>query len=181
MNRLELYHLHYQLTAEALKLMRVKNQDYGANDDPFRNFRRHGLLGMLVRLSDKLARLETFNDTGKLAVVNESVHDCVLDIINYAVLIEGWIIDDANRKGSTYGDAAGDGRPRSLSPEPGASFSHIDRGTGGSGQGHAGDDSIATAVANARAGQATVERRTGASSSSSKHVDNKSRLGGKGR
>lgn len=110
MNRQELFDAHADLTRDALSLMRLKNRDYGENDDPFRNFRRWGLLGILVRLGDKLARLETFVQTGTLAVQSENVHDCVLDIINYAVLFEGYHVD--SRRGRT-GDSeiAGSTRP----------------------------------------------------------------------
>lgn len=103
MNRGQLLGLHAKLTDDARKLMVVKNQDYGTGDDPFRNFRRRGLLGILVRMEDKLARLETFVERGDLKVVDEQVRDTVIDIINYAVLFEGYN-DDANGKGSDHGN-----------------------------------------------------------------------------
>lgn len=69
--------------------MEKKNQDYGANHDPFRNFREFGLLGILVRLSDKLARIRTFTERGELSVKDESVTDTIRDGINYLILFEG--------------------------------------------------------------------------------------------
>lgn len=98
MKRAELLRRHKQLSAKALSLMKVKNQDYGANEDPFRNFRRHGLYGITVRLSDKLARLDNFIERGKFSVKDESLIDSCLDIINYAVLFAAMNEDLSCRK-----------------------------------------------------------------------------------
>lgn len=113
LDRALLFDMHKGLTHAALELMKVKNRDYGENDDPFRNFRRWGLLGILVRLGDKLARLETFVERGDLKVVDEQVRDTVLDIINYAVLFEGYH-EDANRTGSTSRNSPGPGPARPV-------------------------------------------------------------------
>src|SRR5207249_10854744 len=89
---------------DARKLIVVKNADYsGVDGDPFRNFRRWGLLGIIVRLTDKVTRLETFVDRGDLQVKSEKVRDTVIDIINYAILFEGYNCD-ANRTRSDDGD-----------------------------------------------------------------------------
>lgn len=93
MTREELLSLHDSLCKEAKALMVKKNQDYGANSDPFRNFRAFGSLGILVRMSDKLARLQSYLENGKFAVEDEGVKDTVRDIINYAILFEGLLED----------------------------------------------------------------------------------------
>ena len=67
--------------------MESKNQDYGADADPFRNFRSFQELGILVRLSDKLSRLRTYIERGDFKVQDESVKDTALDAINYVVLL----------------------------------------------------------------------------------------------
>ena len=86
-----LLELHKKLTDESRELMAVKNQDYGAKDvDPFRNFRMFGRLGILVRMSDKLARLRTFLERGEFSVKDEGVVDTIRDIINYAVIFEAY-------------------------------------------------------------------------------------------
>jgi len=90
MNRKQLYYHHDKLCANAKALMQDKNADYGENDDPFRNFREFGQLGILVRLSDKLARLRTWVERGVYQVKSEKVEDVVLDVINYAVLFSGY-------------------------------------------------------------------------------------------
>ena len=88
--RENLYSLHRDLTEQALEIMKAKNADYSSADDPYRNFREFGQLGILVRLSDKLARLRTFSERGELSVKDESVRDTVLDAINYLILFEGF-------------------------------------------------------------------------------------------
>lgn len=82
---------------DAKALMQMKNQDYGANHDPFRNFREFGLFGILVRLSDKMARIRTFLERGELSVKDESVTDTIRDGINYLILFEGLRRDEAGK------------------------------------------------------------------------------------
>jgi len=106
LTRTDLYLMHETLTREALNLMRAKNSDYAAADDPFKNFRRHGLYGIVVRLSDKLARLENYVKTGQLTVKDESVRDTVLDLINYSILFAGLALEEKNAA-----RAAGSGGP----------------------------------------------------------------------
>ncbi len=84
--REQLLACHHYLTDKAVQLMNAKNIDYASSDDPFRNFRMFGGLGIIVRMSDKLARLRTFEENGNFAVKSESVEDVCLDLINYAVL-----------------------------------------------------------------------------------------------
>jgi hypothetical protein len=67
-----------------------KAYDYGSNNDPLGNFsqaRRFGVspfVGIMIRLNDKVTRVENFINKGNL--MNESVHDALLDIANYALL-----------------------------------------------------------------------------------------------
>ena len=92
----QLFELHSRLTEEARKLMERKNADYSsASRDPFANFRMSGLLhvppaiGAMLRMQDKMARLLSFIERGNLAVSEESWHDCVVDLINYSVILHG--------------------------------------------------------------------------------------------
>jgi len=96
MTRDELLAEHRSLSDRARQLMELKNRDYGTSSDPFRNFRWFGRAGILVRLSDKLARLRTFEERGLLNVRSESVEDTVLDILNYAVLYFGMYIEECS-------------------------------------------------------------------------------------
>ena len=81
-----LVEIHEQITENALQTMQKKNMDYAHDSDVFRNFRFFGLLGVLVRMSDKLARLRTFEERGTFSVADESVRDTIEDLINYAVI-----------------------------------------------------------------------------------------------
>ena len=75
--------------------MKVKSQDYASGDDPFLNFRASELfgvdpvLGILLRVLDKLQRVRTFAVTGNLSVKTEPVDDAIEDVINYMILIKG--------------------------------------------------------------------------------------------
>lgn len=97
--RIKLTNLHRNLTERALELMNAKNQHYASSTDPFRNFRQFGLLGILVRLSDKLSRLRTFEEAQTQPVGDEHIEDTILDTINYAVLyIAMWRQLDSEKK-----------------------------------------------------------------------------------
>lgn len=99
MNREELFKHHAEICTKALELMKKKNHDYAGNsgETPFANFERCEAMGIctteagfLVRLTDKLSRLSTFTNAGKLTVDNESYEDAIIDIINYCVLFSSY-------------------------------------------------------------------------------------------
>ena len=79
---------------DALKEMhRRKSQDYGCprGTDPLANIRNGAAFvgiepwkGAMVRLSDKVTRLATFNRTGSLT--HEGVEDTLLDLAAYSLL-----------------------------------------------------------------------------------------------
>jgi hypothetical protein len=85
-SREELLNLHKNVTEKARQVMTAKNQDYAHEGDVFRNFRYFGGLGILVRLSDKLARLRSFEENGTFAVADEKLEDTVIDAINYSLI-----------------------------------------------------------------------------------------------
>ena len=86
----DLIGLHEEVCNSARELIFRKNKDYGANTDLFRNLRRHGRYGICVRLSDKLARLESFVENNGHEIAEETLKDTVEDIINYAILYLGY-------------------------------------------------------------------------------------------
>jgi deoxyadenosine/deoxycytidine kinase len=61
-----------------------KNADYGNNFH--KRFERWGFLTALLRLSDKMERLENIYEKGEIQVKDESVEDTLLDLANYAVM-----------------------------------------------------------------------------------------------
>ena len=102
MTRQELLDFHKAFCARGLEIMAKKNNDYAGSSGttPFANFESTELLGIttvekgfLVRIVDKIKRLITFSNDGKLAVTNESADDACLDILNYCVLLAAYIMD----------------------------------------------------------------------------------------
>lgn len=61
-----------------------KNADYGNNFH--KRFKRWGFITALLRLSDKMERLENIYEKGQIEVKDESVEDTLLDLANYAVM-----------------------------------------------------------------------------------------------
>jgi hypothetical protein len=97
-----LFRIHKELNDKGLSVMESKNHDYrGGTDDPYANFNGsksleiHPVVGMLLRMQDKMMRIKTFVEKGELQVKGEGVEDAILDIRNYAVLIAGWIEENA--------------------------------------------------------------------------------------
>lgn len=100
-----LLQMQQEVFKQCTDIMERKNHDYaGAKpgaDDPFRNLKmctRLGITdtprGILVRLSDKYARLIAFMDNdGILKVQDEKLVDTIVDSINYHVLLLGVIRD----------------------------------------------------------------------------------------
>lgn len=65
---------------EAMRLRWRKLNDYGFS---YRNF---GSFGVMIRISDKVARLERLTKGQKAKVTDESIRDVYLDIINYSAM-----------------------------------------------------------------------------------------------
>ena len=63
---------------EALKLFTQKNQDYG---DAFATY---GTIGVLVRLGDKIHRLQSITSKGINLIEDEKLRDTLIDLHNYA-------------------------------------------------------------------------------------------------
>ena len=69
-----------EIHKEALELFKRKNNDYG---DAFADF---GLLGILVRLNDKIKRAITITENSISLVEDEKIKDTLIDIHNYAAM-----------------------------------------------------------------------------------------------
>jgi len=87
MTQKELFYFIEKEQAKGLEIIKAKNSDYGASDDPFANFRMFGELGFAVRLSDKLSRIKTLLERGSAKVKDESLEDTILDMANYCYLL----------------------------------------------------------------------------------------------
>ena len=65
---------------EALELFTKKNADYGDS------FATYGPVGVLVRLGDKISRLNSITNKGVNLVNTESLRDTLIDLHNYAAM-----------------------------------------------------------------------------------------------
>ena len=107
MTRDDLMKIHEELCLKGRELMDKKNRDYAGRGgtEPFANFTRVESMGicstesgMLVRLTDKMSRLSSFAESGKLAVENESFEDTIIDVINYMVLFYAYLQDKTDKE-----------------------------------------------------------------------------------
>lgn len=80
----------HEILESLARLHDLKSADYGKTDDPFANVRSSeewGLepwIGAMVRLNDKVKRLQSFARNGNLK--NEGVADSLQDIAVYSVI-----------------------------------------------------------------------------------------------
>lgn len=66
--------------AEIKKMLLAKHYSYGSD-----NLKTFGEFGILVRVSDKIARLKHLLDTGSDSVVGEKKKDTWMDLAGYAI------------------------------------------------------------------------------------------------
>lgn len=69
-----------KIQTEARRLFTRKNQDYG---DAFANY---GAIGVLVRMGDKISRLQSITNRQISLVNTESLRDTLLDLHNYSAM-----------------------------------------------------------------------------------------------
>lgn len=74
---------HAEICGRLNRLYQKKNHDYG---DAFaKAFKKSGLNQTVMRLTDKLSRLETLA-SAEAAVSDESVEDTLMDLANYSIM-----------------------------------------------------------------------------------------------
>lgn len=81
MNRTD---IHSNLCDSLKELYRTKNKDYGDSFSKIRS--KYGNTAILVRLHDKLSRVEQLMLNGNQQVKDESIDDTLRDLANYALL-----------------------------------------------------------------------------------------------
>ena len=69
-----------QIQKEALELFSKKNKDYGDA------FAKYGIIGVLMRIEDKIQRSLSITKNGVNLVNDESIRDTLLDLHNYAAM-----------------------------------------------------------------------------------------------
>jgi len=101
--------IHEETCTKALEIMRQKNNDYcggknASSKEALANFKAarilelHPVIGLLLRVQDKLMRIRSFVADGQLRVENESVEDACDDIVNYAILCKALLIEELEKR-----------------------------------------------------------------------------------
>jgi len=86
-----------EITKAMADLYKAKNKDYG---NSFQKVRDKFPNAILIRLNDKMHRLESIMDSGVIEVKDESIDDTLLDLANYCVLeLVERSLERANKKG----------------------------------------------------------------------------------
>ena len=65
---------------EALELFTKKNIDYGDS------FAKYGVIGVLMRIEDKIQRTLSITKNGVNLINDESIRDTLIDLHNYAAM-----------------------------------------------------------------------------------------------
>lgn len=76
------------ITNSMIQTYQAKNQDYGNSFE--RSLYKFGLVASIIRLSDKMNRIESLSQT-KARVKDESIEDTLLDLANYAIMTVIWL------------------------------------------------------------------------------------------
>lgn len=76
------------ITDSLTEIYQAKNQDYGNSFE--KTLDRFGLVASIIRLSDKMNRIESLSQT-KAKVESESIEDTLLDLANYAIMTVIWL------------------------------------------------------------------------------------------
>jgi DNA-directed RNA polymerase delta subunit len=72
------------IIGELFDIYKKKNKDYGNSFTDL--YQKFGLTSSVIRLSDKLNRLENLCKTETIEVKDESINDTLMDLANYAIL-----------------------------------------------------------------------------------------------
>lgn len=89
------------------KVYEAKDNDYSATGLPMGNLRKcedadiDAWRGCLVRIGDKMSRLENFLKDKQFMVISEKAEDTVIDLANYAILMS-CLVEEAKKPHSNY-------------------------------------------------------------------------------
>lgn len=96
---------HLKVMAErALAVLKRKNQDYSGGGGPFDNFKVarafgvHPVQGLLLRMTDKFKRVQSFVVNGRMAVAEEGLLDAIEDNYNYMILLVGMVTPEVTTR-----------------------------------------------------------------------------------
>lgn len=86
-----------ELTQKMIEVQSKKGRDYGEENDGLRNLRRRGPVGVVMRMGDKLSRLESLVGKRNPDVEDESIEDTLIDLANYSLLLIILMRDEAKK------------------------------------------------------------------------------------
>lgn len=69
-----------KIQSEGLSLFEKKNKDYGDA------FAKYGTIGVLIRIGDKISRLQSITKSGINLVNDEQLRDTLIDLHNYSAM-----------------------------------------------------------------------------------------------
>lgn len=85
------YGLHRRMGLYLADMYQKKNSDYG---DAFgKSLDKHGMKAAIVRMEDKLGRLDALTSGTDQQVFDEKLEDTVLDLANYAIMTAMYMIE----------------------------------------------------------------------------------------
>ena len=73
-----------EIASKLVSTLGKKNHDYG--DSFYKIYAKHGDFSTMIRLQDKIGRLETIVSGEELLVDDEPIEDIYLDIAGYCIL-----------------------------------------------------------------------------------------------
>jgi len=76
---------------ECFTIFKAKNSDYGSS------FEDDGVIGVIIRIGDKIKRMKSITTKGIHLVNDESLRDTLLDLHNYAAMAV-MLLDDKEPK-----------------------------------------------------------------------------------
>lgn len=97
---------------EGLELFKKKNQDYGDA------FAKYGVVGVLVRMGDKIARLQSISTKSVSLVNSESLRDTLIDLHNYSAMAIMLLDEDENEDENEEKIATKNNYPNPPPPTP---------------------------------------------------------------
>lgn len=79
-----------KLISEIATIVMEKNHDYGDA------WQKYGVFTALIRLNDKLLRLQTLSSGEPALVADESINQTIVDIAGYSILAMTWLQENGN-------------------------------------------------------------------------------------
>ena len=108
MNRVEQLE---KIQSEALALFRRKNADYGDA------FAKYGVIGVLMRIEDKIQRALSITKNGINLVNDEGIRDTLLDLHNYAAMALMLLDENEPEDNNSIHSSITDDSPAKYSPK----------------------------------------------------------------